>query len=547
MNIVEKCIDGFDRLVECVAPVTHARRTAARFATQQAQALLAAHAGADPDRRNWINKSPKNASADADLNEAELDTLRARSRDRMRDDGLAVAAVNAFVDNVVGCGFTPVLRLDHKNLGISEQQARDLETQAEDIWDEWGATCDAAGKLAIEDMQGLLLGSVLVNGDVFSHPVMVKRPGQRFSLKLETLEADRIDTPWGHREFGGRQIRNGVEIGQYGEPVAYWVHVQHPGDAGLFQKPAARKFERFEATNPRTGWPGMFHLFGMERAEQTRGRPILAPILNPLKDRDDLKEAVVVSAQVGACFAAFVKTTDPWGASFANATSDTKGKRIRHQELAPGTIKYLAPGEDITPVQPNIPSSAFEAFLKAITREICSAMGMPYEVASRDFSGTTYSQARASLLEARRMFARRQKWLIRHFLHPIWQMVLEEAWLRGYWPAGADFNLRRHAWTRTYWVPPGWGWIDPEKEVNAYETALRMRITTRQRIVAASEGERWEPIARQIAEEERWLREQGLEPVEQTTKPDAKSKPKGDDDEEGKETEKSEKEETVPA
>ena len=56
---------------------------------------------------------------------------------------------------------------------------------------------------------------------------------------------------------------------------------------------------------------------------------------------------------------------------------------------------------------------------------------MPYEIVARDVSKTNYSSARAALLEAWRIFGFYQKWLVDSFCQKVWEMVLEEAWLRG--------------------------------------------------------------------------------------------------------------------
>lgn len=506
-SILTTAARGIDRLVGVLSPGAELRRQGLRAMGRAARLSSKAYDGAASGSRSWHNRSVQGGSADADLDEDALSTLRERSRDRDRNDPVAHAMIASFADNVVGVGFRPQLALDAARLGISEDRARDLRAQARWIWEEWAPRADSCNRLAIEDMQRLVFASVLVNGDHFAQPVMVQdaRVRSRFELKLEMIEADRVDTPIG---LVNDRVRNGVELGRRGQPVAYHVARSHPGD-DLRPGSAAvgrRTFRRIPAHGP-SGRPNILHCYHQERAGQSRGRPVLSTVLGALKDRDDYSEAELIAAQVGACFAAFVTKTDPWTAAVQRGTDDTKGKENRHEELSPGAVMYLSPGEEVSFGNPSRPNAAYESYLGAKTREIISGVGLAYGTALRDHSKTTYSQARADLLEVRRMFAERQKWFSRCFLQPVWEMLLEEAWLKGDFDAGSDFLEMQRAWTRTVWVPPGWGWIDPQKEVGAWEKALEMGITTRADVINTVSGGDFEDTTRTLADEERLRRE----------------------------------------
>lgn len=495
-----------DRVIGAISPAAAFRRQHARHATAQLRRIQArataasAYEGARPTRdENWRVSS---GSADADLDPDTLATLRERSRDRVRNDALAAAAIGSLTDNVVGVGIRPRLRLNPKRLGITPEKARELEETATKLWNEWGRRADSTGRLTIDDVQNLVFSQVLVNGDVLVQPVMIDRSKQRrrFQLCLEIIEGDRLGSPDG---IESKTLRDGIELDPVvGEPVAYWVAETHPGDA---DNPTPQ-FRRIPAYTP-AGRPRMLHLAGCERPGQTRGRPLLSPVLKLFKVRDDYVESALVGSWVGACYAAFVTRSDPYSAVLARATADTKSKSEREEELSPGMIGYLAEGEDIKFANPTQPSAIFEQFLGAVTRELTGALGMAREVALRDFHDTTYSQARASLLEARRMFQRRQKWVVEHLLRPTWQLMLEEAWLAGWFDAGHDFIERIEEWTEAHWIAPGWGHIEPLKEAQADEIRLRNRLTTRAKLVAAADGDEWEAVETQLAAEEERIAE----------------------------------------
>ena len=89
----------------------------------------------------------------------------------------------------------------------------------------------------------------------------------------------------------------------------------------------------------------------------------------------------------------------------------------------------------------------------------------------KDFSKTNYSSARASLLEGRRMFLMWRAWFARMFCMPLWEMVLEEAFLRGLFDVPA-FYENRAEYCRCQWVGGAWGWVDPVKEVQSSKMAI---------------------------------------------------------------------------
>jgi lambda family phage portal protein len=147
-------------------------------------------------------------------------------------------------------------------------------------------------------------------------------------------------------------------------------------------------------------------------------------------------------------------------------------------------------------------------------RSIGAALGLPYELVSKDFSQTNYSSARAALLEARRVFNRWQRYLIEHLCTHAYSMVIEEAWLRGEIPF-REFDEHREALTASRWVPPTFGWVDPRKEVEAATLSIQTGLSSLA-IEAAAQGRDWEQVLEQQAREKQLRQELGL----QTEPPD---------------------------
>ena len=235
----------------------------------------------------------------------------------------------------------------------------------------------------MEDLQAQAVAQWLMNGDVFARPTMVqdKYARTRFDLRIQMIEGDVCDTPIGTKAPKGRRIFNGVEVGARDQPVAYWFSDFHPGeDATIGSYSGERKFRRFKAHHA-SGRPAVLHAFRQERPQQCRGVPILAPVLNLLKDRHDYKEAAIIASQVGACFAAFITTPDPFGHAAGSGTAGPDG--IIDQDMTPGMMYGLAPGEDVRFGDPKQPTSQFDAFLHSMTSEACAAIGMPVQTVMR--------------------------------------------------------------------------------------------------------------------------------------------------------------------
>lgn len=499
MDVLSAMSRGVDRVIGTLAPGLAWRRQMARNHARMTPQGSTAWDGASSSRR-WSDRSVIAGSPDTDLDREDLDRLRSRSRDRWRNDGLAHGALEAMTEGVAGIGMRPLLRLDHQALGITRAAARQLQREAAAIWREWCRTADAAETVPMDHLQAQIVSACFLSGDVFlrTHMVTSSTQPSRFGLRVEVIEGDRCDTPIGKNE---RQIVHGIERGTRNEPLAYWISHEHPGDFT-----GARTFDRVPRVD-QAGRAKLLHVFVAERPGQSRGRPLLAPVLDAFKDLDDYVEAEVVRSQVAACFAAFVKRSDPYAAALAATATGTPAGQPREMSITPGAIHFLQQNEDVSFGNPSSPNAAWDGFVRATRQMICAPLGIPYEIAARDMRGMNYSNARAAFLLAWRTFASRQRWAVTTFLQPLWEMLLEEAWLRGIWEA-RDFDARRALWTQTMWIAGGKGWIDPLKEVQAEEARLRNALTTRSQIAAALDGADWETeIAPQLVEEEALLAE----------------------------------------
>ena len=77
--------------------------------------------------------------------------IQSRSADLTANDWAASSAVNAITTNAVGQGLQPQSDLDWERLGISEQEALELQDAIERVWDDWVPTADVRGMMHFGD------------------------------------------------------------------------------------------------------------------------------------------------------------------------------------------------------------------------------------------------------------------------------------------------------------------------------------------------------------------------------------------------------------
>lgn len=502
-----------DRLVAVVAPERALRRAHARA---QLTMLTGGYAGADRSRRGTQEWQPGAGSPDADLL-PDLAALRDRSRDLERNAPLATGAIATNVTNVVGTGLLAQPQVDREALGLDDDAADRWERQAEAIWLEWstGRDCDAGRVQTFAEQQRLAFRSALLNGDHFAVFRHLERGGL-LALALQHIEADRVSNPQHKRDGGlldsGNQVAGGVELDGNLAPLAFHVATRHPGS--LVTAPLT--WQRVPAYDESGRRRLVLHLFERRRAEQTRGVPYLAPVIVALKQLGRYTDAELSAAVISAMFTVFVKSeggSSPLGS--AASTPSTPPAQAKDFKLGEGAILDLGPGESIETANPGRPNAGFDPFVVAILRQIGVALELPFEVLTKHFT-SSYSAARAALLEAWKFWRGRRAWLAAEFCQPVYAEVITEAVLRGLLPAPGflDDPLRRRAWLGCDWVGPAQGQIDPEKEARAAVIMVeQLEAKTLSQATAELTGGDWERNHRQRTKEMRLRRADGTLPV----------------------------------
>ena len=474
------------------------------------QASDSAHSGASLTSRELANWMPVPGSADSDLL-PDLTTLVSRSRDLTRNHGIASGAAQTLQDNVVGVGLRLSAIPDYRALGREKEWAEEWSQQVESLWRSWADTTrfDAANSLTFAGMTAQIFRSSVLNGEALALPLWMPSSDVPFATRIQSIEADRLSNP--NDRFDQEKLRGGIEIDDYGAPVAYWLRKAHPGDAYLGIGVPVRDWERVPAFTP-WGRRRVIHVHDKERTGQSRGKPLLTAVLQQFKMLDHYQRTELQAAIVNAMVAAVIETPLD-GQSIAemmggDANSYLAAKNQYQVKLQGGATIPLYPGDKLTPFTPSRPASQFSTFVETVLRHIGAAMGLPYELLLKDFSKTNYSSARAALLEAWRFFRGRRQWLATYWANPVYELWLEEAVSAGLVDA-PDFYENRYAYSRAKWIGPGRGWIDPVKEAQAAQIRMDAGISTLED-ECAEQGLDWEEVLEQRARERTRMRELGL-------------------------------------
>ncbi len=482
-----------------------------------------AHRGASLAARELSSWLPSLGSADTDLL-GELPTLVARSRDLVRNHGVAAGAIQTLVDNVVGTGLRLVALPDYKALGRDKAWADEWSRQAESLWRGWaeGPDCDAARSLTFAGLTAQVFRSGLINGEALALPLWLPTRDARFATAIQMVEPDRLCNPNGRVD--GRQLRGGIEIDRYGAPRAYWIAKQHPGDRYLAGPSPMEQWERIPVRT-RFGRLRVIHVHDKERTGQNRGKPILTAIMPLFKMLDHYERSELQAAVVNAMIAAFVETPldgESISELFGGSAEDYIAARNEWQvKLQGGAVIPVFPGDKIAPFTPSRPNSAYGTFVENVLRHIGTGLNIPFELLMKDFSKTNYSSARAALMEAWRFFMGRRQWLATYWARPVYELWLEEAVNKGLIDA-PGFYENKAAWTRCKWIGPGRGWIDPVKEAQASKIRMEIGLSTLED-ECATQGLDWEEVLEQRAREQAKMSELGLkfstetEPMTDTT------------------------------
>lgn len=436
-------------------------------------------AGAQQNRltQEWVVSA---VSPDDEVR-GDMRLLRGRARELSRNSPHVGQYQNLLLSNVLGShGMTLQAQVLDGRGNVDKKTSEMIEAAWEDYW---SGPVSADGKLTGDLFEQLQLQTAAIEGESFTHTLMGAE--FRHGIAVQGIDPDMIDETY-HRGGVGPdpEVRMGVEIDQHGRPLGYWIW-----DRPMYMTYLPGQIPRGRYKIPASE---MLHHYRPHRANQTRGVTWLARAMFALKMLDGYTEAELVAARTAAAKMGFLQWKDP-------ALGNSDDAKPVTMEANPGSIEELPPGMEFQEWAPQHPNTAYGTFVQGILRSVASALGVNYNALANDLVGVNYSSMRAGLLIERELWQMLQGWWIRSFRQPMFEQWLQAATLSGALRL-PNADWRQYAAVR--WVPRGWDWVDPLKDSEADEVALRLGLTSRRRILA-EQGLDFSDVLDELAEEKK--------------------------------------------
>ena len=461
----------------------------------------------DDNRRHWANADA--LSADAAASAAVRRTLRNRARYEVANNSYARGIVLTLANDTIGTG--PRLQM----LTGSDEANDEIEHE----FDRWAHEISLAEKLRTMRMARAQDGeafAILVNNPVLDHPV---------KLDLRLIEADQVASP----AFGGQADRlldrstvrrrdlaspnrltvqqpnslvDGIVLDAYGNPVAYHVLKNHPGNS-------AWGFNDEYRTVPASH---VIHVFRQDRPGQHRGIPEITPALPLFAQLRRFTLAVLGAAEAAADFAGILYTDAP-----ANGEAE-QVEPMDLVELERNMLLTMPGGWKMSQVEPMQPATTYAEFKKEILNEIARCLNMPYNVAAGNSSGYNYASGRLDHQTYYKSIRVDQAFMAEKVLDRVlaawlWEYALEAG---GQFvfdlpdrQAGSAGPLGGRVLPDHQWFWDGMEHVDPAKEASAQETRLKNHTTTLAHEYS-KQGRDWQDALRQRGKEVALMRELGL-------------------------------------
>lgn len=414
--------------------------------------------------------------------------LRERAWDLYYNNPFAASAVDSYLANVIECGIFP-----------------ERDEWWERAWNRWsGLTvhssreCDLSRDQTMCGLQMTWLTELIVGGGCLTHYVPRPRREQSVPLAIELIGEDRfaeyIDQ-YGPNPKTANPVYNGIEVDQAtGRTVAFHLRRHQPNDMSFDPLETIRlPAEQCE------------YAYCKRRTGAKRGTTALRAAIVWLWALGYYTDNELKNSDVKSTWAYMIKTAETADINWDDlldsdpdtGTTDIYGNTI--EKLEGQQIWRGYPGDEITPVGPNVPGSDSLPWILMIQRSIAIGMGLSYEEMFRDYTKGSWSSVRSAMASDRKRFRPLQRFAIHHFGNPTVRRFDAAAVgnLTEGFPSPTQWALEQDdAWHSQEWSTPGWESPNPKDDATADDIRLKNGTATFQSIMSR-QGVSWRKHFRQ--------------------------------------------------
>ena len=444
----------------------------------------------------------------------------ARAKDIIQNSGMITGMISQSKSDIVGKGLQLRLKPNVEYFGGSEDAAQKWAADVERKFRMWGARpqeCDAEDRSTFGKFQSKQFGAFIAFGETFT-AVPARRTTQRtkYRTKFKAVPAYLVST---HRN--GTDVIHGVKVDQFGAAQGYWFRETKMGQLVVGQ-------DVYVPRRDYLGRPNVIHVMDGE-IDEVRGISKLAPVLQVVKQFDQLQTATLQAALLQTVFAATIESNlpsveilnalrnpgDPAQASGLENFMDASAgwnKNVNIDLDQPGRIAHLFSGEELKFNKNQHPNEFYDKFISWLLREIARCLDLTYESATGDFSSATYASLNIGETKNYQTVLARRNNIIAPMNDEIFDCWLEEAIMLGTVKFPGDlegfYNNRADAF-ETSWRGPGKPQADDLKAAKGYESLLNNRIASATEI-AEERGRDIDDIYAEIEREQAERQRRGI-------------------------------------
>lgn len=417
--------------------------------------------------------------ADRDMPTSDRRRAMAMARQRVEENPIVQAVVNARLANIVGNG--PRLMMRSGNI--------EWDSEVEKWWTLEQARLDIRGMMPFGWLCRMWQARHDIDGDVGIALVSDQFDGVPLSY-VQTFEAEQIcKDPNEARDVG-------IEFDKYGMPVNYYV-MSDPTD----RKAKGRKIPR----------ENFIHYMNDNtyRANRARGISMFLQVFNILQDHADIIEGIVQKVK-NESFIGIKYWMQPGGDGnlfgAAQQTATDEGVDYSQVEMRPGMNLVLGDGENADVLESKSPHAEFDAFEKKLISRIALPFGFTYELLTGDYSAVNDRTARVMLKQFEKHIRVEQKKL-GMVASRVFRWALSRAVKGDVLNPPADSKT----WFNHEWGYPGFPYIHVLQETQANVLKLENKLTSRTKILATEGDDDYEDLLDEQKYEQEAAEKRGMD------------------------------------
>jgi capsid protein len=301
---------------------------------------------------------------------------------------------------------------------------------------------DAGGVLSRAEFDWQMSWNATVLGDAFAVRVWQDIPGIPTSTRWRIIHPARVSTPGD--KLQDPRFCNGIEVDQYGRPVALWVDASKLTTGGLWMPPKPERIPWYAADGTRN----VIHKVGLRTPGSLRGLSEFAPIMLPARMLQGVTTAYVTTKRVQASHPMILHVAD-----VKKAREQYRGTRIENLLVA-ADHKVEFPGWKFE-------GADYREFIDVVIRSLCSAWQIPWELVMGDHSAKSGASSRSLWQQHYQMAEREQAEHSDQCSRPVDESLVREANARDNLGLSDDWHRNMMG---IYQGPPK-VMPDPQKEI----------------------------------------------------------------------------------